>query len=85
MKQNQRVYGATDIAPESFSEIPKSEPELCAWAQQSAVRSNSSQAGRIGLVVFWIVIIVLLMARFFIFDASTLRSTISSAPAFDKK
>lgn len=63
------------------SALGVNEQELSNWAERAIAVDGKSRAGRIGTLVFWGVIGVLLAARFFVIDPAKLRPAETSSPA----
>lgn len=73
-------FAANRGLPANMSRM--AEPELAQWAEQKTVGANAdTQLVRIGALVFWAVVAILLFARIFLIDAAKLRPAASTAGA----
>lgn len=71
---------ANSRLPENFSRM--AEPELAQWAEQKTVGSKSdTPLVRLGAILFWVVVALLLLARIFLVDSDKLRPAASTAGA----
>ncbi len=75
------AFSAISGVPANMSRM--AEPELVQWAEQKAVNGNAdTPLVRIGFVLFWAVVAVLLLARIFVIDPAKFRPAESaSTPA----
>ncbi len=73
-------FSANQGLPANMSRM--AEPELAQWAEQKTVGVNTdTPLVRIGAVVFWVVVAILLFARVFLIDPAKLRPADSTTGA----